>query len=230
MADTQRTLVESADYSRQLATLSDLQRLDDALVGVCWALSTNPMHRAPWSTIRQGASATALRACTAVAFFGMSDSCGSPKATASRSASSDAEGELVGAELRDDSRISAWPCSSSSGRTTSSSGSRSTTTIRAFIGLYIERISLTTTNEPWGSTRSARTRRSGSAHSSRNLFAFPGGRSTRRNASIRHSARPNELSVLQRKPKSLSHPRPTSCGQVLGEHHVLSLAALRLLA
>ena len=42
MADTQRTLVESADYSRQLATLSDLQRLDDALVGVCWALSTNP--------------------------------------------------------------------------------------------------------------------------------------------------------------------------------------------
>jgi hypothetical protein len=38
----QRELVESSDYTIQLNRLGDLRRLDDALTGVCWALSTNP--------------------------------------------------------------------------------------------------------------------------------------------------------------------------------------------
>ena len=37
-----RTLVETDDFTNQLHELGDLERLDDALTGVYWALSTKP--------------------------------------------------------------------------------------------------------------------------------------------------------------------------------------------
>ena len=37
-----RTLVETDDFTNQLHELGDLARLDDALTGVYWALSTKP--------------------------------------------------------------------------------------------------------------------------------------------------------------------------------------------
>jgi hypothetical protein len=38
----ERQLIESKEFSEQAAALGNLPRLDDALVGVTWALSTNP--------------------------------------------------------------------------------------------------------------------------------------------------------------------------------------------
>lgn len=37
-----RELVESVPYTAQVLALGGFERLDDALTGVCWALSTNP--------------------------------------------------------------------------------------------------------------------------------------------------------------------------------------------
>ena len=37
-----RTIIESENFTNQLQELGNLARLDDALTGVCWALSTKP--------------------------------------------------------------------------------------------------------------------------------------------------------------------------------------------
>jgi hypothetical protein len=37
-----REIIESSEFTQQLLTIGDVERLDDALTGVYWALSTNP--------------------------------------------------------------------------------------------------------------------------------------------------------------------------------------------
>lgn len=44
----QRTLIESLEFSKLLAEIGDIKRLDEVLCGLCWSLSKNPEG---WSVV-----------------------------------------------------------------------------------------------------------------------------------------------------------------------------------